>query len=283
MSTQEEVNASVYQYVLYYINATHGDTGVYPIDLTGVCIPTFDDFGQVVCVDWTLGASFPAPSNAELLTYVSATVLAWYANYYTIPADINDFQFYKISSSALSAIRADASMIGFQVFDTTSKTQRVFNGVSWAATSAATSSVSSAWSSSSVSVVFGANTPQLISVGDFTQTENIGSEWKVDTSSGKHTYSGQTRPFRVTVNFTNARLAPLATQTVTSFLSKNGSTVINGKRVEEKFTLTSTGSGDHCLSCNLSLTSDDYIQLGAEYSTVDTIAFSSISYDINGC
>ncbi len=284
MSTQAEVNASAYQYVLYYIGVDQKDSGIYPIDLSGICVLDFGPGDTIVCNSWLLGDSYPAPSNDTLLSYVSSTVLTWYANFYTTPAAIGDAQFYKISTSALSAIRADSSMIGFQAFDTTAKAQKIWNGISWASTAP---SVSSAWSSASTGVTFTANTPKVVDVSGFTQTDNTGSEWKVDTATGRHTYSGQTRPFSISINYAVTKATVLTTQTLTSYISKNGSTTISGKRLRETFVLAGpSDTNPRCITANMQMSYGDYLQLGANYTSTiggGGISFSDVSYEISGC
>lgn len=286
MSTQDQVNAAAYQYILYYMNVTHADPELYPVDLTGVCTVgyTEDSPPQVVVTDWAIGA-YMAPTNGDLLATAAGTVLPWFNNWYTVPKAISDWQSYQISTADLANVRADASMIGFQVYDTTLKVQRIWNGTSWVVMSTSTSSVSSAWSSDNVSSTFTANTPKLINVTGFTQSLNTGSEWTVDTTTGRHTYNGGiARPFRVTINYSNSKLAPLLTQEFTVFISKNGSTTINGKRTTETFSVTTILDREgHCISACVSMAPGDYIQLAGQYTATSSISIRDVSYDINGC
>lgn len=286
MSTQDQVNAAVYQYILYYMNVTHSDPVLYPIDLSGVCTVGFteDSPPQVEVKDWAIGA-YIAPTNANLIAPSNAIVLSWFSNWYTIPQAISDWQSYQISTASLANIRADASMVGFQVYDITSKVQRIWDGTSWVVMSTSTSSVSSAWSSDSVTSSFTANTPKVIDITGITQSLNIGSEWTVNTSTGRHTYGGGTaRAFRVTINYSNSKLAPLLPQEFTTFISKNGSTAISGKRASETFsTTTILDRENHCLSVCMSMAPGDYIQLAGQYTATSNINIRDVSYDINGC
>lgn len=286
MSTQDQVNAAVYQYILYYMNVTHADSELYPIDLSGVCTVGFTEDAppQVEVKDWAIGG-YLAPTNADLLASSAGLVLPWYDNWYVIPAAIGDWQSYQISTASLANVRADAVMIGYQVYDTTLKVQRIWNGAAWVIMNTSTSSVSSTWSSDAMSSAFTANAPKVIDVTGFTQSVNSGSEWAVNASTGRHTYNGTiTRPFRVTINYSNAKLAPLLTQEFTTFISKNGGTTINGKRLTETFSATTILDRDnHCLSTCVSMAPGDYIQLAGQYTATSNINIRDVSYDINGC
>lgn len=130
MSTQEEVNASAYQYVLYYIGIEQKDASVYPTDLDGICVLSFAEGDIIECKDWTIEA-YPAPSNDQLLKYKSSVVLAWYDGVYVLPGAISDYQYYKISAEALASVRTDTILPGFKVFDTTNSCQRSWDGNAW--------------------------------------------------------------------------------------------------------------------------------------------------------
>lgn len=285
MSTQDQVNSAVYQYVLYYMNVVHADPILYPIDLSGICTIAFteDSPPQVTVNDWAID-SYLAPTNTDLIAAPAAVVIPWYNNWYTIPFAIRDWQSYQISSADLANVRADASMIGFQVYDTTLKLQKIWNGSAWVIMNTGTSSASSAWSADIISVPFTANTPKIIDVTGFTQSLNFGSEWTINTATGRHTYNGGvTRPFRVTINYTNSKLAPLLIQEFVTFVSKNGNIVINGKRVSESFAATTIlDRNDHCLSACISMAPGDYIQLAGQYTGTASISFRDVSYDISG-
>jgi hypothetical protein len=66
-----------------------------------------------------------------LITFALADVLTWYNNFYTIPALIQGNQPYSISHSDLANIRADASMVGFTVYDTTEQANETWTGSAW--------------------------------------------------------------------------------------------------------------------------------------------------------
>lgn len=285
MSTQDQVNASVYQYILYYMNVGHADPVLYPIDLSGICSVMFteDSPPQVSVTNWTVGG-YLAPTNADLLAQAAGTVLTWYNNWYIVPKAISDFQSYQITTADLATCRADASMIGYQVYDSTAKVQKIWNGTSWVVMNTATSSAAAAWSADVMTVAFTANTPKVIDVTGFTQSLNFGSEWTVNTATGRHTYNGGiTRPFRVTINYANSKLAPLVTQEFTVFLSKNGGTTINGKRLSETFTVTTIlDRENHCYSAVVSMSPGDYIQFAGQYTATASIVIRDVSYDITG-
>ena len=133
MSTQEELNFNVNQYVLYYCNSPAGqsDATVYQTDLSDVCSIYFDGSSNVHLSDWLIGG-YSAPSTGTMLGYALVDVLEFFDNFYTQPSAVSQSQYWKISTSALSNIRADSSMIGFGVYDTTTQTNKFFNGTSWA-------------------------------------------------------------------------------------------------------------------------------------------------------
>jgi hypothetical protein len=285
-STQDQVNSAAYQYVLYYMGVYESDAGVYPTDLSGVCTLSLDGNNQIVVNGWTLGASYAAPTNTLLLTFTYNDVLAWFNSYYTEPAAIANQQSYSISTSDLALVRTDSTMIGYQVFDSTARMQKVWSGSSWITFDSALLTSSSAWSNDSVGITFTANTPRLVPVTGFTQSVNTSSGWAVETSTGKHTYTGHNRTVRISINYSVTKPIVLTTQTLTTFLSKNGGTTINGKRMATTFVLSGLGeTDDHCLSAVVQVASGDTLQLGASYSATlggGGISFSAVSYDVNG-
>lgn len=132
MSTQEELNFNAPQYVLYYCNSPAGqdDPTIYQTDLSDVCSMYFDGESNVHLSDWLLGG-YIAPSTETMLGYTLADVLEFFDNFYTQPAMVSASQYWKMSTANLLNIRADASMIGFGIFDTTSQTNKFFNGTAW--------------------------------------------------------------------------------------------------------------------------------------------------------
>lgn len=130
MSTQVELNSNPYQYILYYCNQ-NDPTTVFKIDLSDVCSLYYDSNGDIQISSWFI-SGFVAPTMpSSLLSYTLSNVLSFYDNFYTQPAICAETQFYKISTSNLALMRADASMIGFGIYDTTTKTNKFFNGSSW--------------------------------------------------------------------------------------------------------------------------------------------------------
>lgn len=130
MSSQAELNANPQQFVLYYCGVTHADATVYQTDLSDVCTLGFDGSDNIEITGWLIGG-YGAPSPATLMTYALATVLAFYDNFYAIPAAIHGEQPYQISAASLAAIRSDAELLGCIVFDTTASTLRTWSGSAW--------------------------------------------------------------------------------------------------------------------------------------------------------
>jgi hypothetical protein len=130
MSTQAEVNQHIQSYILYYCGYDQEDNTVYETDLSNVCSLSFDEKENIVVSDWQIVA-YSAPSNATLLTYTLASVETWCNNFYTIPALIEADQPYSISHADLANIRADSSMIGYTVFDSTEQTNETWTGTAW--------------------------------------------------------------------------------------------------------------------------------------------------------
>lgn len=130
MSTQADLNTYPQQYVLYYCGSDQKDATVYQTDCSDVCTLAFDGNGDIYIASWLLGG-YSAPSNATLLSFALADVQTWYNNFYTIPALIQADQPYSISHADLANIRADDSMIGFSVYDTTEQANEVWTGTAW--------------------------------------------------------------------------------------------------------------------------------------------------------
>jgi hypothetical protein len=130
MSTQLQVNASCYQYVLYYIGYEQKDSGVYPLDLTGICTIGFGEGDVIVITDWTLGDSYPAPSNSTLLGYSPAAVFTWYDGFYADPAAIALAQPVSLTTAQRDNLRTDG-MTGFTIMNTTLQKQQYFDGSAW--------------------------------------------------------------------------------------------------------------------------------------------------------
>lgn len=130
MSTQEDINLNPWQFVLYYCNHINSDSTVYKTDLSDVCTLSFDIYGNAEFDGWLI-TGYSVPSTATLLTYLLSDVLTFFNNFYSIPRIIEMNQYYRISTSDLALIRADASMIGYRIFDNTSRTVKYFNGTAW--------------------------------------------------------------------------------------------------------------------------------------------------------
>jgi len=127
MTTQDQLNEYFYQFVLYYCN--QNDSVVHNTDLSDVGTVGVDGSYNLTMSSWLLG--YASPSNATLLTYNLATVLAFYNNFYTIPEGIAANEPYLISTSDLANIRSDSSMIGYVVYDTTAQATKYWDGTSW--------------------------------------------------------------------------------------------------------------------------------------------------------
>ena len=129
MSTQQQVNASATQYVLYYINVDQKDSTVYPTDLSGVCTLAFGAGDILVCNDWTIVA-FSSPSNSTLLGFNPADVLTWYDGFYLNPQEITDKQPRSLTSTKIANLRT-TGMTGFTVFNSTVQRQQYWSGTAW--------------------------------------------------------------------------------------------------------------------------------------------------------
>ena len=131
MSTSVEVNANPYIYMLYYCNQNNS-TAVYQIDLSDVCTMYYDGNGDIQISTWLVSAySQPSPMTV-LQSYTLANVQLFYNDFYTIPSIISVNQYYQISTTNLASIRADSSMLGYRIFDTTARTVKAWNGLTWA-------------------------------------------------------------------------------------------------------------------------------------------------------
>lgn len=130
MSSQAEFNTYPWQFVLYYCNIINADATVYQTDLSNVCTLGFDEFGNITISGWLLGG-YAIPTPTTLMSYVLATVLTAYDDFYTIPAAIQLAQPYSITTTKLTTIRADASTIGFSVYDVTVQANKTWTGSAW--------------------------------------------------------------------------------------------------------------------------------------------------------
>lgn len=130
MSSQTDLNTYPWQFVLYYCNTINADPTVYATDLSNVCTLGFDGSGDITISGWLL-LGYGAPSTATLLAYTVFDVLEAYEDFYTIPAAIMNAQPYSITTAGLADIRADASMIGFSVYDTDAQANKTWLGSSW--------------------------------------------------------------------------------------------------------------------------------------------------------
>lgn len=313
MSTQDQVNAYYQEYILYYCNSVHSDTTVYDyIGLSDVCSVAYDSNTppQIVISGWLIGG-YSQPSNATLLTYSFSTVDAYYQNFYIIPAAIQVAQPYSISTANLNNVIAHSSMLGYLVFDTTTHSLKFWNGSSWIISSSlflkldgtttmsgnlnlgsnnivscnnvsqSTPSAISIWTSASSGIAFTANSPQVVSLGSFSQAVNPNSDFSYNSSTGQITYTGSvTRYFKVTSQYSIAALAVASTHT--NYLSKNGSTSISGQRAVNTFLLLGqANTAAYSLADIVQLAQNDTIQLGAQSSTTSTVTYSNISYSIN--
>ena len=126
MSTQTDLNTYPWQFVLYYCNTINADVTVYQTDLSNVCTLGFDVSGNITISGWLI-SGYAIPDTTTLLTYALVNVLDAYANFYTIQVA----QPYSITTTKLAMIRADASTIGFFVYDETVQANKTWLGSSW--------------------------------------------------------------------------------------------------------------------------------------------------------
>jgi hypothetical protein len=145
-----------------------------------------------------------------------------------------------------------------------------------------TPSAISLWSSSSVGISFTASTPQPLAITGFSVPSNPNGDFSTNTSTGQVTYNGSsTRWFRVTADYSYDSLAPGTTQTFTTYLSKNGSTSISGKRKVVTFVPSGqTSTFSDSITDLVQLAESDTLQLGGEYSASATVNISNVSYTI---
>lgn len=312
MSTQDQVNQYYQEYILYYCNSINSDSIVYDyIGLSDVCSVAYDSNTppQIVISGWLIGG-YSQPSNATLLTYSFSTVDSYFQNFYIIPNAIQVAQPYTISTANLNNVIPHSNMQGFLVFDSTAHALKFWSGSSWIVSaslflkldgsttmggnlnlgsnniinvnnlSQSTPSAISIWTSASSGISMTANTPQVVSLGSFSQALNPNSDFSYGSSTGQITYTGSaTRYFRISVNFSIAALAVASTHT--NYLSKNGSTSISGKRIVNTFLLLGqANTSAYSISDIIQLATNDTLQLGAQSSTTSTITYSNISYSV---
>jgi hypothetical protein len=309
---QSDYNSNPYQCILYYCNSPAGqnDPTVYNTDLSNVCSLYYDGSNNIQISGWLL-TGYGAPSTTTILTYNISTVLTFYNNFYTIPAAIAENEPYMISTTDLSNIRADSSMIGFVVYDTTVQaTKYLSSALSWETTASkylsssggtlngnlnmnsnnitnintlyqSSPSLISIYTSANSAISFTASTPRIVSLGSFSQTINPNSDFSFSSSTGQITYTGSiTRYFRIHINYSTTALAVAAT--LTNYISKNSSTSISGlSNVVTYLLLGSVTTNSYSLSDIMQLANGNTIQLGAECSSTQNVTYSNISYSID--
>jgi hypothetical protein len=314
MSSQDEVNANYQQYILYYCNHEQKDNTVYQIDLSDVCDVAYDSSPPYIVLlsNWQIGG-YSAPDNSLLITYVLATVLTFFNNFYTVPQNIKDEQYYKISTSDLVSIRSDSSMIGYRVFNMTTQNTQEWNGSAWVNNNVSSSSssvtdsqlvmwdgttgkmvktsgidVSSLsksacmiWSSDNVGVSMTANTVRLIPITGFAESVDLNSDFTPTTTTGLVTYTGSaTKWFNVCCHYSLLNESPVSTQTFQAYISKNGSTTINGPRSIATFALTTVQYVSKSFRNIVQLATNDTVQLGGVYSATATLNFDDVSLSL---
>jgi len=309
MSSQIDVNMNPWQYILYYCNSVNADTTIYQIDLSDVCAFGFDGSNNFIINTWLIGG-YIAPTNIQLTSYVLATVLAWYDNFYTIPLAIKEGQTYNISSTSLAAIRSDNTLLGCIVLDTTTGVLRTWSGSTWftgpdrfllkdgtnsmagnlnmnthsinncVTLFQSSPSCISIWSSDTKSTSYTANTPEVVVMTGFSQSINPVSDFSYTSTTGECKYIGSVaRPFKVTIEYSYTALAVASTQTL--YISKNGSTTISGKRKVNSFLLLGAANVvSNTISDIVSLATNNTIQLGGQLSTNNSVSYQAVSYVI---
>lgn len=132
MSTQTELNQNSIKYVLYFCNSptVNNDPTVYQIDLSDVCTWGYDGSDNFQILSWLIGG-YSQPSPLTLLGYTLSDVDTFYHSFYEEPIEIADSQHYKISGANLALCRADSTMIGYVVYNTTIQKQQYYDGTSW--------------------------------------------------------------------------------------------------------------------------------------------------------
>lgn len=305
MSTQQNFNDYYQQFILYYCNFVNNDPIIYDFNsLSNVCSITYDGINNMILISGWLISAYPQPSNSTLLSYVLSSVLNWFDWFYNKPQQITSSQPFKMSTSVLNSVRTDSSMIGYVVYDTTLKVRKVFNGTNWITSDTlylpsnsdidltnhninnvlrlnqSSPSIASVTSSSSAPISFTANVSQNISLPGFTSSA-LSSDWSLNTSTGRLTYSGITKNFQVSASYSVNTLIPVSTQTLTIYLSKN-SAALNGPRNVQTFIILGLAyTYSSALNHILSFSNGDYIMLGGLYNATGNVTISNISYCIS--
>ncbi len=130
MSTQAQFNLEPFKYILYYCNVVNSDPTVYNVDLSSVCLLIYDPSDNIQILTWLIGA-YSQPTIPTLLSYPYATVTTFYNNFYNNPTVVTRTQPFKITTSDLSAMRVNSTMIGYYVYDLTSQSIKYYNGSAW--------------------------------------------------------------------------------------------------------------------------------------------------------
>ena len=283
MSSQSDYNNNYQQYILYYCNFIRGDTTIFTIDLAQICTVEYNFPPTIVMITSWLLSSYPQPSNELLLTYSLSTVLTWFDYFYSKPLQISIQQPFKISTTDLANVRVDSSMICYQVLDSTIQKLKMFNGTSWVENTSVMTipSYVSATTPNSAAVTFVAGINKMVDLTGF--TVGLNSNFSVNTATGKITYNGPTKVFNVSCNYSVTTVVPVLTQTLTTYLSKNSSTILSGPRNSHSFIVLVGLSYVYSESLfnNISLNSGDTVQLAAGYTGSGNITFGNISYVIS--
>ena len=282
MSTIDNYNQNYQLYILYYCNFVNGDTKVYnDMQLTDVCTVMYNPITNNFEMSNWLIAAYPQPTIDSLLVYSLSTVSVWYDKFYTKPRQISTSQFTQVSTALLSEIRLQPSMIGMCIFDTTVQMIKYYNGTAWVLTNIYPSvnpSCISIGSSDIVSVAFSANTVKLINITNFT-VSLPGNNFAFDSTTGKCTYTGISRPFRVTVQYSYSALAIAAT--MINYISKNGSlTLSNVRSVIGFLLLGQLVTLNSFISNNMLLSSGDTVQLAGSLTSSNSVNYQAVSYCI---
>jgi len=126
---RSNLNCNYTKYVLYYLGQL-GATRTYDVLLKDVCDAQYDGDGMIAFVNWRLSSAAPDP--LDLMKYNYDDVAAWYRNNYELPQLVADYQFVRLSTDEIAAMRTDDSMIGYLVFNTTRRCAQRWTGVIWA-------------------------------------------------------------------------------------------------------------------------------------------------------
>jgi len=129
MSTQAEINSNPYQYILYYVNQ-NDPTTVYQTDCSDICSLFYDGSDNLQVTGWLLEFD-PPTMPTDLEAYTLSDVLDFYNNFYVIPSEIAANEPYMISTVDLENVRADNSMKGFVIYDTTVQATKYWSGIDW--------------------------------------------------------------------------------------------------------------------------------------------------------